>query len=162
MRRGNVMRTHIKTTSTTKGGFNKEFKTHVDDYEKDVKRIKSLDGKYVMYVYSVTGAIGAGSLSMIVDSAMIDRAVTPVMHMTPAAFKNHILSGNMLPDKKRQLVANFQRERALADAKQLQSSRTPITNRKEFEAVYFEDLQIYRNSKMGRYLNRSTQQALKR
>lgn len=163
MRRNTIFRTSIQTRNTTTGGISKEFLKYVEKLEELVKRIQSLDGKHILYAHSVTGALGGGSQSMVVDSAMIDRAVTPALHIVPPAFRDYIMAGGMLPEKKKAMIANFQRERALHDQKQRQPRGPVITSRKQFEAIYFnQDLDIYTDSKMGRYLNKSTQRALKR
>ena len=162
MRRNTIFRTTIQTKNTTTGGISKEFLKYVEELEQMVERIRSLDGKHILYAHSVTGSLGGGSQSMVVDSAMIDRAVTPVMHIVPPAFRNYIMAGGMLPEKKRAMIANFQREKVLHDQKQKEPRGPVITSRKQFEAIYFnQDLDIYTDSKMGKFLNRSTQQALK-
>ena len=163
MRRNTIFKTIIKTKNTTTGGISKEFLKYVEDLEELVERIRSLDGKHILYAHSVTGALGGGSQSMVVDSAMIDRAVTPVMHIVPPAFRNYIMSGGMLPEKKRAMIANFQRERALHDQKQKEPKGSLITTRKQFDAIFFnQDIDIYTDSKMGGFLNRSTQNSLKK
>ena len=161
MRRRTVYGQTIRTTSTTTGAISKEFIKYVEDLEAMVRRIKALDGSHVLFAHTVTGGIGAGSLSFIVDSGVVERAITPAMHLSPAAFKDNIAGGRMLPDKKRAVIANLAREQAAQRAKAMQRSKKLITNRKDFIEIYFEELRIYPPSKMGKFLNRSTQQAIR-
>ena len=82
--------------------------------------------------------------------------------MKPAAFKDNIAGGRMLPDKKRAVIGNLSREVEAQRAKAMQRSKKLITNRKDFIEIYFEQLNIFPSSKMGKFLNRSNQQSISR
>ena len=151
----------MRMTNTVSGKPNPAYVKLVKELEALKRRIVALDGSHILFAHSVTGTVGAGSLSFIVDSGVVERAVTPAMYLSPSAFKQSIAGGRMLPDKKRSVIANLSREVEQQRAKSLQSHKKLITNRKDFIEIYFEQLGIYPSSKMGKFLNRSTQQALK-
>jgi hypothetical protein len=158
----NLYSATINTTNRISGKTNPAYVKLVKELEALKRRIVALDGNHVLFAHSVTGSIGAGSLSLIVDSGLVERAITPAMHMKPAAFRDSIAGGRMLPDKKRAVIANLSREVAAQRAIAMQRHNKLITNRKDFIEIYFEELNIFPSSKMGKFLNRSNQQSISR
>ena len=156
-----MFRQVIMMTSAVSGNINPAYVKLVKELEALKKRMIALDGSHILFAHSVTGTVGAGSLSFIVDSGVVERAITPAMHIGPPAFRNNIAGGRMLPDKKQAVIAGLSREAAQQHARSLQSSKKLITNRKDFIKIYFDQLQIYPPSSMGNFLNRATQQSFK-
>ena len=157
-----MLRQVMAMTNAVSGKTNPAYVKLVKDLEALKRRIVALDGSHVLFAHSVTGSVGAGSLSLIVDSGLVERAITPVMHMKPAAFRDSIAGGRMLPDKKRAVIGNLSREVEAQRAKAMQRSKILITNRKDFIEIYFEQLNIFPSSNMGKFLNRSNQQSISR
>ena len=157
-----MLRQVMTMTNAVSGKTNPAYVKLVKDLEALKRRIVALDGSHVLFAHSVTGSVGAGSLSLIVDSGFVERAITPVMHMKPAAFRDSIAGGRMLPDKKRAVISNLSREEEAQRAKAMQRSKKLITKRKDFIEIYFEQLNIFPSSKMGKFLNRSNQQSISR
>ena len=122
--------------------------------------VEEMDGQHVVLVDVLR--LSPASASLIVDDALIERVVTPVMYIDPPAFRRSVANGKMLPDKKRVLIGNLQRELVRQQQKGLQSGKQAITNRKDYIAIYNEEFNYLPKGKMGNFLNRSTSKALKR
>ena len=75
--------------------------------------VEEMDGQHVVLVDVLR--LSPASASLIVDDALIERVVTPVMYIDPPAFRPSIANGKMLPEKKRVLIGN------------LQSHQTPVS-----------------------------------
>jgi len=122
------------------------------------RRVQRLDGKHTMYVTRVTGDIAPATRSFIVDTAMVRRAVTPSMYLSPAAFSTAIAGGKMLPNKATAITANFRKE--MQDQLKNQGKKT-ILNRKQFVELYFENFTAFGSSGLGRILNDATERSLR-
>ena len=122
------------------------------------RRVQRLDGKHTMYVTRVTGDIAPATRSFIVDTAMVRRAVTPAMYLSPAAFSPTIAGGKMLPNKATAITANFRKE--MQDQLKNKGKKT-ILNRKQFVELYFENFTAFGSSGLGRILNDATERSLR-
>jgi len=122
------------------------------------KRVARLDGAHVMFAHTITGSISPALQSMIVDEAMVQKAVSPAMRLSPRAFSPKIASGRALPDKARAITDSL---RSQMQQQMTKSNRRVVLNRAQFLEIYFNDFGGYGSSPMGKILNSATTQRLK-
>ena len=111
-----------------------------------------------MFVHHVTGDISPVARSMIVDEAMVRRAVTGSMYLSPPTFSTKVAGGKILPNKTTAIAANFRKE---MQAQFKNKGKKAILNRAQFIELYFENFSPYGTSALGNLLNSSTQNSLK-
>ena len=111
-----------------------------------------------MFVHHVTGDISPVARSMIVDEAMVRRAVTGSMYLSPPTFSTKVAGGKILPNKTTAIAANFRKE---MQAQFKNKGKKTILNGAQFIEPYIENFSPYGTSALGNLLNSSTQNSLK-
>ena len=150
------MKAGIILTATMSGSLTSTYQL-LAELEAIKRRVQKLSGKHLMYVHNVTGDISPATRSMIVDEAMVRRAVTGPMYLSPPAFSTKVAGGKMLPNKTTAIAANFRKE---MQAQFKNKGKKAILNRAQFIELYFENFSPYGTSALGNLLNSSTQNAL--
>jgi hypothetical protein len=145
----------LTATVTTKGASIGKLLAEIEALK---RRVQRLDGKHTMYVTRVTGDIAPATRSFIVDTAMVRRAITPAMYLSPPAFSPAIAGGKMLPNKATAITANFRKE--MQDQLKNQGKKT-ILNRKQFVELYFENFTAFGSTGLGSILNDATERSLR-
>jgi hypothetical protein len=151
------MKAGIILTATMSGSLTSTYQL-LAELEAIKRRVQKLSGKHLMYVHNVTGDISPATRSMIVDEAMVRRAVTGPMYLSPPAFSTKVAGGKMLPNKTTAIAANFRKE---MQAQFKNKGKKAILNRAQFIELYFENFSPYGTSALGNLLNSSTQHSLK-
>ena len=151
------MKAGIILTATMSGSLTSTYQL-LAELEAIKRRVQKLSGKHLMYVHNVTGDISPATRSMIVDEAMVRRAVTGPMYLSPPAFSTKVAGGKMLPNKTTAIAANFRKE---MQAQFKNKGKKAILNRAQFIELYFENFSPYGTSALGNLLNSATQRALK-
>ena len=151
------MKAGIILTATMSGSLTSTYQL-LAELEAIKRRVQKLSGKHLMYVHNVTGDISPATRSMIVDEAMVRRAVTGPMYLSPPAFSTKVAGGKMLPNKTTAIAANFRKE---MQAQFKNKGKKAILNRAQFIELYFENFSPYGTSALGNLLNSSTQNSLK-
>ena len=150
------MKAGIILTATMSGSLTSTYQL-LAELEAIKRRVQKLSGKHIMYVHNVSGDISPSTRSMIVDEAMVRRAVTGPMYLSPPAFSTKVAGGKMLPNKTTAIAANFRKE---MQAQFKNKGKKAILNRAQFIELYFENFSPYGTSALGNFLNSSTQNAL--
>ena len=151
------MKAGIILTATMSGSLTSTYQL-LAELEAIKRRVQKLSGKHLMYVHNVTGDISPATRSMIVDEAMVRRAVTGPMYLSPPAFSTKVAGGKMLPNKTTAIAANFRKE---MQAQFKNKGKKAILNRAQFIELYFENFSPYGTSALGNLLNSATQHSLK-
>lgn len=130
-----------------------ELNTFRRDFQKLADTVKQADGQYVLFVDTVRGRAAKPS---IISKADFDRAVSPAMHLSPAAFSKQVAGGRFLPE--RLDAAYGALARAQAQHEVLNRGAHKILNRQQYIAFYYGDFSFYPG--IGAPLNRSTSERL--
>lgn len=140
-----MRQTFILTNTNELRAFEREFRRLAD-------KVKSYDGKYVLYVDTHKG----GCKSIFVSKTDFDRVVSPQMYGDTPAFSKQVAGGRFLPDRLDAAYGALAREQARQE--NLAHGQRKILNRSEYIALYYPEFSFYPG--IGSSLNRSTSDRL--
>lgn len=149
------MKTTINITYSYKGGGLKGFIKDLRTLRGELKRI---EGRYIFYVDS-PGGESLATQPMIIDEALLTRAVEPALRLKPSALAPYIANGGLLPDKKRTLIANLQREQARQMKQATKGGKAVIRNREQYLAMYAGKFDYF-SGRIGRPINAAIDRGL--
>lgn len=121
------------------------------------RELTKLDGAKAT-VTIVVREKSAATSSMIVDSDVVNRALTPGMRLAPSMLADYINNGEILPDKMAMFIAGLNRELAKQQERN-RGSRKVIKSRKEFMSIHGHKVTnppkfMYFKSSIGKQLNK--------
>ena len=114
--------------------------------------LKRIDGQYIFFVEKFRpGGGGIASKPLTVDNQFLRDIIEPPLRMSPSALSPNIASGRLLPDKKRALIGNIQREQAKQSQR---SGRQVIRTREQYLAVSGDEFGYF-SGRMGNKINKT-------
>ena len=123
--------------------------------------VKSANGKYIVFVEKRRDTSSAAQ-SMFITKRQLDEALSPIMRTgSNPAFSPHVASGRFLPFRLDAAYSAYLRAQAQADITDTVPGSALIRNKHQFIAVYGEKFGYFSQSRMGQFLNKSVNEALK-
>ena len=108
------------------------------DFQELADTVQQADGRYVLFVDTVRGRAAKPS---IISKSDFDRAVSPAMHLAPAAFSKKVAGGRFLPE--RLDAAYGALARAQAQHEVLNRGAHKILNRRDYIKYYYGSFEFY-------------------